>query len=86
MENAFQEKTLHLLNKLAERRQPRNEIVGSTSNAETSHLVSCRGEHPEPYSDEQLKALKRDTLKEMFSFVGCSIIITLVFFGLVLIL
>lgn len=51
-----------------------------------AHLVSFGDEHPEPYSDEQLKALKRDTLKEMFGFVGCSIIITLVFFGLVLIL
>lgn len=51
-----------------------------------AHLVSFGDEHPEPYSDEQLKALKRDTLKEIFGFFGCSAIITLVFIGLIAIL
>lgn len=49
-------------------------------------LVSFHGEHPEPYSDEQLKALKRDILKEILGFIGCSAITTLVFIGLIAIL
>lgn len=53
---------------------------------EPSNLISFHGEHPEPYSDEQLEALKRDTLKEILGFLGCSVIITFVFIGLVLIL
>lgn len=51
-----------------------------------AHLVSFGDEHPEPYSDEQLEALKRDTLKEILGFIGCSAITTLVFIGLIAIL
>ena len=51
-----------------------------------AHLIGFHGEHPEPYSDEQLEALKRDTLKEILGFGGCSAIIPLVFIGLIAIL
>ncbi len=51
-----------------------------------SNLISFHGEHPEPYSDYQLDQLKHNQKSELLGLVGCAIIITLVFFGLVLIL
>lgn len=82
------EKTLHLLNKLAERRQTKKmKIVGSTIECgQPAHLVSCRGEHPEPYSDEALKKMKQNWREELLGLVGGSLIITLIFFGLISIL
>jgi hypothetical protein len=80
-------KTLKSISNLFNSLRKKMKIVGPTIECgKPAHLVSFHGEHPEPYSDEQLKALKRDSLKEMFGFVGCSVLITLVFIGLVLIL
>lgn len=48
-----------------------------------AHLVSFNDEHPEPYSDELLKKMKHHWLKEILGFVGCTIVITSMFFGLI---
>lgn len=49
-------------------------------------FVSFHGEHPEPYSDEALKKMKQNWREELLGLVGGSLIITLIFFGLISIL
>jgi hypothetical protein len=53
-----------------------------------SYLVSFNGEHPELYSDELLKKMKMKHrwFKEVLGLIGCSLFMTLIFFGLISIL
>lgn len=51
-----------------------------------AHLISFHGEHPEPYSDEQLEVLRLQLCFEIIGFVLCLAFVGFVMIGLLAIL